>query len=362
MLLKTNSFDKKFMKLALSLASERIGLTGENPSVGCVIVKDNEIISTGQTGYHGRPHAEINAIKSCKKNLKGSSIYISLEPCCHYGKTPPCTLAIINSKIKKVYYAIDDIDERTSRKSYNILKKKKIKVFKNVLKNEAKNIYKSYFFNKTKKFPYITGKLAVSKNFIINSTKKYITNKYSREYSHLLRYKNEAILISSKTLNNDDPILNCRIKGLEKFSPTRIIVDSKLRIKLNSKIVKSAKKYKTIIFYSLRNKKYHYLKKKGVYLYKCPLIEKKKMDLKFILKKIKFMRINFLLVEGGKNLTSEFLKEKYFNEFYLFKSNILLNHKKKMNVSILCSKLSKIFKKNQKVNTYLENDILYKYN
>ena len=91
-------------------------------------------------------------------------------------------------------------------------------------------------------------------------------------------------------------------------------------------------------------------------------MKKKKMDLKFILKKIKFMRINFLLVEGGKNLTSEFLKEKYFNEFYLFKSNILLNHKKKMNVSILCSKLSKIFKKNQKVNTYLENDILYKYN
>ena len=122
------------MKLALNLASQKIGLTGTNPSVGCVIVKNDEIISIGQTSDKGRPHAEINAIKSARKNLKNSSIYISLEPCSHYGKTSPCTKAIIKSKIKKVFYAIDDVDYRSSKKAYFILKQKKISVKKKPIK------------------------------------------------------------------------------------------------------------------------------------------------------------------------------------------------------------------------------------
>ena len=139
------------MRLALNLASQRIGFTGTNPSVGCVIVKNDEIISIGQTSDSGRPHAEVNAIQSTRKNLKNSSIYISLEPCSHYGKTHPCTKAIIKSKIKKVFYAIDDVDSRSSKKAYSILKRKKISVKKNLLKKEAKYIYKSYFFNKKKR-------------------------------------------------------------------------------------------------------------------------------------------------------------------------------------------------------------------
>ena len=111
--------------------------------------KNNKILSTGQTSLNGRPHAEYNAIKNCKKNIKDSEMYISLEPCTHYGLTPPCTDEIIKSKIKKVYYAIDDVDKRTSHKAYTILKNKKIIVKKNLLINEAKKIYKSYFFNKS---------------------------------------------------------------------------------------------------------------------------------------------------------------------------------------------------------------------
>ena len=116
MSLKKNKFnqeDKLFMKLALNLASDRVGLTGENPSVGCVIVKKNEVISTGQTSINGRPHAEYNAIKSCKKNLNGSKLYVSLEPCTHFGKTPPCSNIIINSKIKEVIFPLVDPDRRT---------------------------------------------------------------------------------------------------------------------------------------------------------------------------------------------------------------------------------------------------------
>ena len=117
---KSNNLDKYFMSIAMNLAKERIGLTGLNPSVGCVIVKNNKIISFGQTGFKGRPHAETVAITKCKKNeLKDSSIYITMEPCTHYGKTPPCTDLIIKSKIKKIFYAIEDVDFRTAKKSFS---------------------------------------------------------------------------------------------------------------------------------------------------------------------------------------------------------------------------------------------------
>ena len=116
--------DRNFMKLALNLARARLGLTGDNPSVGCVIVKNNKIISIGQTGFNGRPHAEYNAIKNSFENLQGSKMYVTLEPCNHYGKTPPCTKKIISSGINEVFYSINDVDKKVKGKSFKILKKK----------------------------------------------------------------------------------------------------------------------------------------------------------------------------------------------------------------------------------------------
>ena len=166
--------DKNFMKLALNLASARKGLTGDNPSVGCVIVKNNKILSIGQTGYNGRPHAEYNAIKNSFQNLKGSKMYVTLEPCNHYGKTPPCTKTIIKSGIKEVYYSINDIDKKVKGKSLKILSKSKIKVKRGLLKQEVNNLYDSYIVNRINKLPYVTGKIAISKNKLIYSkeTKK----------------------------------------------------------------------------------------------------------------------------------------------------------------------------------------------
>ena len=119
--------DKNYMKIAIDLAKARKGLTGENPSVGCVIVKNDKIISIGQTGYNGRPHAESNAINSSFQNLTGSKMYVTLEPCNHYGKTPPCTKSIIKSGIKEVIYSINDIDKKVKGKSFKIFKKNNIK-------------------------------------------------------------------------------------------------------------------------------------------------------------------------------------------------------------------------------------------
>ena len=149
---KFSSQDKNFMKLALNLANARRGLTGNNPSVGCVIVKNNKIISVGQTGYNGRPHAEHNAILNCSENLKDSKMYVTLEPCNHYGKTPPCTKNIIKNKIGEVYYSMDDIDLKVKGKSYSILKKNNIRVKKGLLKKDAENLYRSYFFNRKRNY------------------------------------------------------------------------------------------------------------------------------------------------------------------------------------------------------------------
>ena len=261
---KFSSKDKSYMKLAISLARGRIGLTGENPSVGCLIVKNDRIISIGQTGFGGRPHAERNAINNSLEKLNGSKMYLTLEPCNHYGKTPPCTNSIIKNSISEVIYGMDDIDKKVKGKSFKILSKKNIKVKKGLLKAEAKNLYDTYIVNRIKKLPYVTGKIAISKNRLIYSEGiKRITDKSSDKITHYLRYKNDSIMISSKTLNTDNPKLNCRLKGFESFSPRRIILDRNLEMKINSYIFKSIKRNNTIIFHNSSNiKKIQILKKK----------------------------------------------------------------------------------------------------
>ena len=315
--------DKKFMKLALDLARARKGLTGDNPSVGCVIVKKNKIISIGQTGYGGRPHAEHNAILNCLENLSGSKMYITLEPCNHYGKTPPCTRNIIKNKISDVYYSIDDIDVKVKGKSYSILKKNNINVKKGLLKKESLNLYKSYYLNRKKKLPYVIGKIALSKDKIIYSDiSKKITNIKSDKLTHFLRLKCDGIMITSKTLNIDNPKLNCRLEGFAQYSPKRIILDKNLKIDLKSYVVKSIKNENTIIFYNSNDKiKKNFLIKKGAFLINQTTQRHKNFDLKKILKKLYMLGIKNLLVEGGNKLTKSFLQKRIFNEFYMFKSS-----------------------------------------
>jgi len=358
---KKDKFTKKdsfFMNLAINLARDRSGLTGENPSVGCLIVKDDEIISIGQTGLKGRPHAEFNAIKYCKKKLKGSTMYVSMEPCTHYGKTPPCSKLIIKSKIKKVIFSVFDTDKRTSTKSIKIFKSNNILVKNGLLKKEGNKIYKSYKYNKSKNLPFVTGKLAVSKdNFIYSYKKLKITNKYSNNITHLLRYRNDSILISSNTLNIDNPRLDCRINGLTKFSPKRIILDRCLSIKKNSHIFSTSSNKNTIIFYNKgKLKKMNLLKKKGIKLIKMAVNKDNFFDLKLLLKKVFSIGCRNLLVEGGKNLTDSFVKNKLFNEFYLFKSPYKLGSKGKINVSSQLHRLHNKYKNKANVDSFTGND------
>ena len=276
------------MEIALDLAKSRQGLTGTNPSVGCVIVKNNNIISIGQTSYNGRPHAEFNAIKNCNEKLSGAKMYVTLEPCNHQGVTPPCTNEIIKSEISEVVYALEDTDIRVRKKSFKILKSHKINVSTGLLKDKVKKFYNPYFFNRKNKKPFVTGKIAISKNKLIYSKfKTKITNQYSDKFTHLLRYKNDSIMTSSKTINIDNPKLNCRIKSFEKFSPVRIILDNNLNLNKNTFIFKSANKKNTIIFYNKANKsRISMFKKKKIGLIKVKLKNSEQLDLRQIMKKL----------------------------------------------------------------------------
>jgi len=354
---KFSSKDKHFMRIAINLARARKGLTGNNPSVGCVIVKNNELISVGQTGFNGRPHAETNAINNSLQNLSGSKMYITLEPCNHYGKTPPCTKSIIKSDIEKVYYSMNDIDNKVKGKSFKILTKKNIKVKKGLLKNEAIDLYDSYIINRKSKLPYVTAKIAISKNKLIYSEGiKKITDEISDKLTHYLRFKNDAIMISGKTLNIDNPRLNCRLEGRDKFSPIRIILDRNLEIKTNSYIFKSAKENNTIIFHNSSNRlKIRFLKKK-ITLIKSKLNNSKHFDLKIILKKLYALGIRNLLVEGGDKITKNFVEKRLINRFYLFKSPKNLPKRKKYQIFTSLHILDKVYGTKSKVSSKLAKD------
>ena len=359
---KFNRADKKYMKLAINLARKRKGLTGTNPSVGCVIVKKNKIISYGITNYNGRPHAETIALNKSINQNKGSTVYTSLEPCSHYGKTPPCTKSLIKSKIKKLIFAVEDNDLRSFSKSKKILNSKKIITKSGLLKKDANFLYKNYKYNKKFNYPYIIGKLACSANFYILRNKKHITNQHSRNVSHLLRYENQAILTTYKTINSDNPKLTCRIKGLQKFTPIRIIIDKSLKINLNSFIISSSKTFKTYIFHNSKNKrKINFLKNRGVKLIYNTIEKDGFFNLKKIFKKIYKLGIQTLLIESGKEFTKTLLLNNLCNEFYLFIGNKNIKNKEKIDVDDIKRKLNISFKNKKYVNTYLDKDALIHY-
>ena len=355
--------NKYFMNLALQQAKINLGNTKENPSVGCVIAKGNKLISAGHTGINGRPHAEFNAIKNSKEKLINSNIYVTLEPCIHFGKTPPCVRNIIKNKIKNVYFSIKDPDKRTFGKSIVEFNKYHINTNTGINSNQIGEFYKSYILYKTKKIPFVTCKLAISKDyFTINKKKKWITNNHSRQRVHLLRSYHDVIITSERTVSIDNPKLNCRIDGLDKKSPARIILDKNFKISLRSNVIKNSLKYKTIIFYNKNDKKkIKMLKKLQVKTYKIPLNFSGNFDLKKVLFKAQTLGFSRIFLETGIKLASNFLKENLVNELKIFVSNDKLKNKGEGSFKNYFKTFLK--KKKQiieKVNLYNEKLITYK--
>ena len=325
MSIKQNKYSKHFffMRLALFQAKKNLGNTLTNPAVGCVIVNNNGLISAGCTGINGRPHAEQNAINFSKKNIKNSTMYVTLEPCSHYGKTPPCVDTIIKNKIKKVHFAIKDPDIRSYDKSSKRLRKNNIVVKNNVYYPIIKEFYKSYYKFKKSNTPFVVAKMAISKDYYTNNKKrKLITNAFSRSRANIIRSNFDCLLTSSKTIIDDNPRLTCRIPGLERRTPTLIVLDKNLKVPVSSRIFKLSYKHNIIIFFNKMNiKKFKILKKFKIKLIKMSLNKDGRLDLKKIVEKIKFLGFSRILLESGLNLTTNFLNDNLVDEFKLFISN-----------------------------------------
>lgn len=347
---------KYYLNLAFRKAEKNLGKTKLNPSVGTIIVKNNSVISSGATSISGRPHAEFNALIN-GKNLSGSTLYTTLEPCTHYGLTPPCVKIIIRKKIKKVFYAFEDPDTRTHKKAKKVLKKNKIETGLVKIDN-FKNFYSSYFYNKKFRLPFVTSKIAISKDyFTINRKSKWITDKISKKITHLLRSKSDCIFSTSKSINKDNSLLNCRIEGLNNNKPDLFIIDLKLKLKKNLLIFDMIKKRKTfIITYKKNIKKISYFKKKGI---KFLFIKSLNSKIDFILMLSLIYNLGYCrpFFETGLTFLNSLIKFKLLNNLYVLQNSKKLKTKGLNNVSV---KYLKKIKLNKKINVNLNNDSLYK--
>ncbi len=344
-----------FSKLALNLAEVNLGKTRKNPSVGCVIVRKDAVISSGITSISGRPHAEFNALNK-NRFFKNSDMYVTLEPCTHYGLTPPCIKIIKKRKIKNVYYNFNDPDHRTYKKAKKFLNRYKIRS-KKINPNKS-DIYQSYFLNVNCKVPYIDAKIALSKdNLTINKKNKWITNKRSRKVGHLLRSRYDSIISTSKTINEDNSLLNCRIDGLNNNRPDLIIIDRNLRLKKNLKLFKITKKRNTFIVTSKNNdKKINYFKRKNIKIIKINKLNKKD-DFLELFNKIYKKGKRRILVESGLMFINSLIKNKFIHDLYIFKSSKNLNKNGYNNGS---QNLIKKIDINNKLNVNLNGDKLFR--
>ncbi len=319
-----------FMNHAIDLAKKGLYSTTPNPSVGCVIVENGEIISEGFHLKAGLDHAEIIALKKINKQInKNMTMYITLEPCCHHGRTGPCTKQIIDLGIKNIFVAMLDPNPKVNGKGVEILRKNGINVHVGLCKNEAKKINQGYISRIVNKLPYIIAKQAMSIDCKINSpNKKWISNSFSREDSHILRASSCAIMVSANTVKSDNPKLTARInpKKLEfnrKIkNPIRVILDNNLNLNVNKYFVFKGNE-KKIIFNSVSS--FKNLEKNIDYI----KVEKDKSGLK--LKKIfsilaSTYEINILLIEPGQKLLTSLLQKKILNELIIYKCPVILGN------------------------------------
>ncbi len=237
------SEDQRFMAAALRLSRWHTGLTGANPSVGCLVVKDGVILGSGVTAIDGRPHAETQALGMAGTNASGATLYVTLEPCSHHGKTPPCADAIVAAGIARVVVSLADPDPRVSGRGLAILRDHGITVDGAIMEEEVRRALQAYLMRQLRGRPHVTLKLAVSADGMIGrkgAGQVAITGAGARAQSHLVRAETDAILVGIGTALADDPELTCRTPGLENLSPLRIVLDRRLDLPLRSKLVYTA--------------------------------------------------------------------------------------------------------------------------
>ena len=315
---------EEYMRRALELARKGEGHTSPNPMVGCVVVKDGRIISEGYHERYGEFHAERNALTRCTEDPTGADLYVTLEPCCHYGKTPPCTEIIIEKKIARVFVGSLDSNPLVAGKGVQILRDAGIIVETGILEDECVKLNEVFYHYIETGLPFVVMKYAMTldgKIACATGDSRWVTGEIARHQVHEMRKRYRGIMVGIGTVLADDPMLNCRIDG--GVDPVRIICDSRLRIPMNSNIVKTASEIETIVACNretLENarasQKAEALKAAGIQIIETDGAHG--INLQQLMKRLGEQKIDSILLEGGGTLNASALEEGIVSKVYAY--------------------------------------------
>ncbi len=315
--------DERWMKLALGLARRSLGKTSGNPAVGCVIVKDGLLLGRGSTAKGGRPHAETVALAQAGTAAKGATAYVSLEPCSHHGKTPPCTDALIKAGISRVVCALEDPDPRVYGQGFKALRDSGITVVTDVLHDEAAELNQGFLLNRTIGRPMFTLKMASSIDGRIataSGESRWITGEVSRRYVHLMRANHDAVLIGAGTARTDDPLLDIRGMGMQDQSPVRIVIDGGLSLSLTSRLARTASDVPLWLCHrgGLDHDRLAAWKEVGAELIEVSHSETGELDLGYMAQKLGALGINSVLCEGGGQVAASLINAQLVDQLVCF--------------------------------------------
>jgi diaminohydroxyphosphoribosylaminopyrimidine deaminase/5-amino-6-(5-phosphoribosylamino)uracil reductase len=310
--------DLSFMALAARLGHRALGTTAENPPVGCVIVKERAIVGLGWTQIGGRPHAETEALKMAGEAARGATAYVTLEPCAHHGRTPPCAEALVQAGVILVVTALGDPDPRVSGDGFAILRRAGVAVETGVAEDEARPDLAGFLTRIARKRPYVILKLALSGDGKIAEApglRTGITGAEVKARTHLMRAQSDAILVGLGTVLADDPDLTCRLPGLEARSPIRLVADSRLATPKTSHLVKSAGKVPVWLLSTVDG-----TVAPGVDILTCRPDASGRVDLADALARLGARGISRVLAEGGARLARALLEADLVDELQLFRA------------------------------------------
>nr|WP_080806234.1 bifunctional diaminohydroxyphosphoribosylaminopyrimidine deaminase/5-amino-6-(5-phosphoribosylamino)uracil reductase RibD [Desulfamplus magnetovallimortis] len=321
--------DIQYMQEALALAAKARGYTSPNPMVGAVVVRNSNIVGRGWHHAPGLPHAEVEAINDAGKNAEGADIYVTLEPCNHYGKTPPCTRKIVEAGIRRVVVATEDPNPFVKGGGIDFLRSMGIPVDVGVCREEAETLIEDFiWYVQNDKKPFVILKCAATLDGrLATSTgdSRWVTSSASRKYVHELRHACEAILVGSGTLKNDNPSLTARLEGVETRDPKRVILDSSLSISPDARVLNQPSNAETIIVTSIdaSMQKAKELQAMGATLIRVPCRNNagetyNRLDLPYLMNELGKIGVMSLLVEGGGRVAGSFLSETLVNKVMFF--------------------------------------------
>jgi len=324
----TFDLHNRFMTLALGLGRRGLGNAWPNPAVGAVVVKDDIVVGRGWTQPGGRPHAEVEALRRAGEAARGATLYATLEPCSHHGKTPPCIDAIMAAGIARVVSALEDPNPRIAGEGHARLRQQGVTVDVGLGRESALRDHAGHFRRVRDGRPHVTLKLAVSadgKAGLSGRKPAAITGEAARARVHLMRAMNDAVLTGIGTVLSDDPQLNCRLPGMEPRSPVRVVLDSDLRLPPKSRLVGSATRTLDWVFVDEAARPAHEdeLTKEGVEILRVPG-SAGTLDLSAVLRALAGRGITRVMVEAGPILSAAFLSADLVDEAALFRSAVPL--------------------------------------